>query len=172
MTLNDVLLFCLPSLITGGLAYVIIQKFMQKESEKHLLEVRKENIKLSLPIRLQAYERLLLLLERMDPAQVVNRLIKPGMTSKQIQLLIITTISEEFNHNITQQVYVSNRLWQEIKQAKDDSIKLVSITATKVDPKSEAITYSRKLIEVQNSEELYTTQTAIQLLKKEIKTIF
>lgn len=169
---NTVLLFTLPSLITGGLAYVLIQKFITNEARKQMIEVRKENTKFSLPIRMQSYERLILLLERIDPVSVINRVIKPGMNTKQMQFLIINTISEEFNHNITQQLYVSANLWETVKKAKEDAIKLVSLTAGIVPPNADAMDFSRKLIEIQAEKQLYTSKIALDAVKQEVKTLF
>lgn len=170
--LNDVLMFSIPALITGGMAYVVINKFLTQESKKQVMELRKENVKHSTPLRLQAYERLILLLERIEPISVINRVIKPGMTAREIQLEIIRNISEEYNHNITQQLYVSGSTWEEIRKAKDDSIKLVSLTATKIPNDRGAMEFSELLIKLQAENELFTCKTALQTVKKEVRSLF
>ena len=111
-------------------------------------------------------------MERIDPVSVINRVIKPGMTTKQIQFLIINTISEEFNHNITQQLYVSVNLWETVRKAKEDAIKLVSITAGIVPPNADAMDFSRKLIEIQAEKQLYTSKIALDAVKQEVRTLF
>ena len=170
--LGNLLMFAVPSILVGAIAYLLIHRFMQAESKRMIFEVRKESQKYSLPIRLQAYERVILLLERMEPAKVVNRIIKPGMTAKQIRLQIVSEIINEYDHNITQQLYVSHNSWEAVKKAKEDAIKLVSVTGAKIDPNAPAIEYSTKLLEVQAELEMDISQQALALVKADARKLF
>ena len=145
----ELLKYTVPSLTTGLVVYLVLNKMIEQENKKHFAAVRKENLKHTTPVRLQAHERLILLLERIDPVQVVNRVIKPGMTAKQIQLEIIRTITQEFDHNITQQLYVSQSCWEEVKKAKEDAIKLLSVTASQAGGDADAYEFSKLLIKIQ-----------------------
>ena len=168
----ELLKYTVPSIITGVVAYIVIHKMIDQENKRHLMEVRKENLKYTTPVRLQAHERVLLLLERIDPVQVVNRVIKPGMTARNIQYEVIKDIKEEFNHNITQQLYVSKNTWDEVKKAKDDAFKLLTVVATKVETGADAMDFSRMLIQIQAEQEFYTSLSAIETVKKEITKLF
>lgn len=168
----ELLKYTVPSLITGLVAFLLIKKMLEQENRRHFTEIKKENLKYTTPVRLTAHERLLLLLERTDPVQVVNRVIKPGMTSKAIQLAIITEIKQEFDHNITQQLYVSGKCWEEVLKAKEDALKLVTVVAASVDGKADAMEFSRALIKVQSEQQFFTNVAAIKVVKSEIRTIF
>ena len=168
----EILKYTIPSLITGGVAYLLITKMVSQENQRHLMEIKKENLKFTTPIRLQAHERLLLLLERMDPVQVANRVVKPGMTARNIHYEIIREIKEEFNHNITQQLYVSKSTWEEVKKAKDDALKLLTVVGNKLDASSDGMEFSKMLIQVQVEQDFYTSLNAIETVKKEITKLF
>jgi hypothetical protein len=168
----DLLKYTVPSIITGAVAYLMINKMFQQENRRHFAEVKKENLKYTTPVRLQAHERLMLLLERTDPVKVVNRVIKPGMTAKSMQLAIIGEIKQEFDHNITQQLYVSGKSWSEVIKAKDDAIKLVTVVAASVDHSADALDFSKALIKVQAEQQFFTNLAAIEVIKKEIRKIY
>lgn len=168
----ELLKYVVPSIITGAVAYLMIHKMLEQENRRHFAQVKKENLKYTTPVRLQAHERLLLLLERTDPVQVVNRVIKPGMTAKNIQYSIITEIKQEFDHNITQQLYVSGKCWEEVKKAKEDALKLITVVASSVDANADAMEFSKTLIKIQSDQQFFTSLAAIEVVKKELKKLF
>jgi hypothetical protein len=168
----ELLKYTVPSIITGAVAYIMINKMLEQENRRHFGEIKKENLKYTTPVRLQAHERLLLLLERSDPVKVVNRVIKQGMTSKSMQLAIITEIKQEYDHNITQQLYVSAKCWEQVMKSKDDALKLVTVVAGSVNQNADAMEFSKALIKIQSDQQFFTSLTAIQTVKKEIAKIF
>jgi len=168
----ELLKYTVPSIITGVVAYILINKMLEQENRRHFGEIKKENIKHTTPVRLQAHERLLLLLERTDPVQVVNRVIKPGMTAKSMQIAIITEIKQEYDHNITQQLYVSGKCWEEVMKAKEDALKLVTVVGAAVNQGADALEFSKALIKIQSEQQFFTSVAAIKTVKNEIKTIF
>lgn len=168
----EILKYVIPAFITGGVALLMMKKMIEQENTRHMIEVRKENIKHTTPIRIQAHERLILLLERIDPVKVVNRVIKPGMTTKQIKFDLIRNIKEEFEHNITQQLYVSPKCWKDVETAREDALKLITVAATATNPSADAIEFSKNLIKIQSEQQFYTSLTAIETVKKEISKLF
>lgn len=168
----EMLKYIVPSAVTGAVAFLMVKKMMEQENRRHFAEVKKENLKYTTPVRLQAHERLILLLERIDPVKVVNRTIQVGMTSKSLQFALLSAIKEEFEHNITQQLYVSRHCWSEVMKAKDDGLKLITVAAGKVDPSSDAIELSKALILIQAEQQFYTSLSAIETVKKEISKLF
>lgn len=168
----EMLKYTVPAVVTGLVAYLILQKMIEQENRRHFAEVKKENTKHTTPVKLQAHERIILLLERIDPVQVVNRVIRQGMTAKQIQLEIIRDISQEFDHNITQQLYVSQKCWEEVKKAKEDAIKLLTVVANQTDHAADAYEFSKNLIRIQAEQDFYTSRSAIATVKKEISKLF
>ena len=78
-----------------------------------------------LPLRLQAYERLVLLIDRINPANAVVRLQNPGLDAKAFEHLLIEEIRAEYQHNITQQLYVSDVAWSVTERVKENTVSLI-----------------------------------------------
>ncbi len=171
MDIDYLLMAFVPSIIVATIAYLLIDRFLKAETKRHILEIKKESINVTVPVRLQAFERVILLLERIDAVQVVKRLSTPGMTSCQLKVKAIGEIRNEFNHNITQQVYLSAASWERVIKAKEDAIKLISVTGTQVPDNSDAINFSKKILGV-NEELKINNNEAIYFLKQEIRKIF
>tara|TARA_B100000683_G_scaffold261291_1_gene287063 strand:+ start:40929 stop:41423 length:495 start_codon:yes stop_codon:yes gene_type:complete len=160
-----------PSAVVGAVAYLLINKFLQAESKRHILEIKKESLNVTIPVRLQAFERIILLLERIDAVQVVKRSIKPGMTSGELRQKAVAEIQNEFNHNVTQQVYISAASWEKVKKAKDDAIKLIGVTGTQVGDHVDAVAFSRKILGVNEELEINNNE-AIEFVKQEVRKLF
>ena len=96
------------------------------------------------PLRLQAYERFVLFLERSDPGGLLMRLNSPGLNALQLQSLAVKTIREEFDYNISQQLYVSIPLWQMIRKCKEEAIAVIHQATIELpaDSPSEALIHS------------------------------
>src|SRR5690606_14014541 len=123
--LLEIAAYTLPALITGGVAYVMMQKFYNSEDSKRKFELIRENQKLALPIRLQAYERMVLLLERINLSELLLR-IAPNSTSKQAYATLLAhQIQTEFEHNLTQQIYITAETWNMILKAKNSTVQMI-----------------------------------------------
>ena len=113
-----------------------IKTFVENEQKKTILEIQKiqesEVRKVVTPIQLQAYERLVLFLERMTPNNLVLRCYQAGMTTQLLKDVMIQNIRDEFEHNLSQQLYISEQAWIYIKNAKEDMIN----TINSIQPKS------------------------------------
>ena len=135
MTIEDKLLeiaaYTLPALITGGVAFVMMQKFYNSEESKRKFELLRENQKQALPIRLQAYERMVLLLERINPSQLLLRVAPISKSKDDYATLLSHHIQTEFEHNLTQQVYMSDECWSIILTAKNATIQMIRMAAQK-----------------------------------------
>lgn len=171
-TVLEILKYILPAFITFGATYFVMQKFLDNEHRKQLLLFRKESQKETTPLRLQAFERVVLFLERSALDKLVLRVYKPGMSAKLLQSQLITTINDEFNHNLTQQIYISSTSWEVVKRAKDETIKVVNLAAAQMEDTSTGNDLSKKIFEIMMKLEMAPTQIAINQLKKEIRQIF
>lgn len=170
--LTDILMGVVPSVVVGAVVYLLISKFLKAEGDRHIMEIKKEAVKFSLPVRMQAYERMILLLERIDPVKSVNRVIQPGMTARQLQKRVVAEVRNEFEHNVTQQLYVSKNTWEEVKKAKEESLKVLAVTITRVPDDADAIVYTKILIQVLAELEMASTSDSIDFIKREAKKIF
>ena len=88
----NILMGVVPAVVVGVVSYLLINRFLEAEKRRHIMEIKKESVKFSIPVKMQAYERMILLLERLDPVKSVNRVIKPGMTSRELQKKVIMVV--------------------------------------------------------------------------------
>lgn len=164
----------LSSGITGFVAYLIIKRFVENEQKKSLLELKKmqamETLKVVNPIRLQAYERLALFLERISPNSLVLRCYQPGMDLKVLQGVLTKNIRDEFEHNLSQQVYVSSEAWNRIKEAKEEMINMINSSAVKLDNEADISSLVGSIFETVTKQN--PVDSALEFLKREIKTQF
>lgn len=167
----EILKYTLPALIVFITAYLLIIKFVNNEREQRKLELLINNQKTVIPIKLQAYERLVLFLERVSPQSLVIRSQRPGMTNIELQNSLLKTIRLEFEHNMTQQLYVSNKSWQMVINAKENLVKTVNQNALRVKPDAPAIQLSKLILENVIDTDKDPINKAIQQLKSEISTI-
>lgn len=168
----EVLKFLLPAIIFYFTARMVVGSFMRNESLKREAGMKKENHEIILPLRLQAYERLILLLERISPQQAVSRILQPGMSAIQFQLLLTHSIREEFEHNIAQQVYVSAQGWALVRSAKEEIIRLVNTVSASTDSKVTGNDLAQMIVEKSAEWEPNPVQMAIEQLKSEVSKMF
>ena len=171
-TFLEILKYTLPSLIVFGTAYLIIKSFIDNDQKKRKIEIRLANQKTITPIKLQAYERLTLFLERISPESMIVRVQDPKMTSGFLHQALLKTIRAEYEHNLSQQIYVSTNAWAVVKTAKENVVKLVNNSADRVDPKSPSFELSKVILETMMSNNIMPTNTAIDFLKKEVSNYF
>src|SRR5687767_8976984 len=103
----EVLKILLPCLVVAGTAYFLIDKHLRNEDRKRASQFRAESQKTTLPLRLQAYERVVLYLERIAPNSIIMRTYKTGMSARLLQADLVKAIREEYEHNMAQQIYLS-----------------------------------------------------------------
>ena len=119
--------------IAGWLFYLLVRRYFDNQQKGQLLQMkideRRETLKVVTPIRLQAYERMALFLERISPESLVMRCYQPGMDLKLLQGVMTKNIRDEWEHNLSQQVYLSADLWTRIREAKDEMVNLVNSAA-------------------------------------------
>lgn len=121
--------YCLPAAITGAVAYYSFQTFSNSEEKRRQFQLLKENQKQALPLRLQAYERLALFLERINPTKLLIRVAPLGTDKMDYQNLLVHHIEQEYEHNLTQQIYVTDECWTMILTAKNTIIQNIRKTA-------------------------------------------
>lgn len=125
----EILAYTIPSLITGVVAYYLFKThFKDQQNTRHWL-LQKDNQKVALPLRLQAYERMVLLMERINPSQLIVRVNPISNDKNDYANYIIAQIEQEFEHNITQQIYISEKCWSIISTAKNASIQMIRLAA-------------------------------------------
>ena len=159
--------YILPAAITGAVAYYMFKEFIKHQDSEKKLEFIQKKKKDSLPIKLQAYERMLLFCERINPVKMLVR-IKPITENTQDYLqLLIASIEQEFEHNLVQQIYISNDSWTAILATKNAIInKLKQVADT-----SNTANELRENVIIHYSTTLPPTETAIAFIKNEVKKL-
>lgn len=130
-----------------------------------------KNLDIITPLRLQAYERFVLLLERISPENLVIRVNKTGMSSGELHSELLRAIRSEFDHNLSQQIYISHKAWEMIKNARSNMVHLINSTAEKVKPELPAINLSTSLLEATMRSEKLPTADALIYLKEELNRV-
>jgi hypothetical protein len=148
-----------------------MHKFYQSEAEKRLWELKRLSQKEISPLRMRAYERLALLLERTTPEHMLVELNLAEMTLLQVQAHLMHTIRQEFDHNLSQQVYVSNELWDLINNAKQQTIAFVNSIAQQMPVGSNALDYAKRLITAYRTNGDTPNDTALQALRNEARSL-
>jgi hypothetical protein len=170
--LYELLKYTVPSLVVLATAYYLLKMFLDKETEKTQLQMRLEVQKISLPIRMQAYERLVLLLERIEPAGLLVRTNLPGMNASQLQSALIQTIRSEFEHNLSQQLYVSTKAWEMVRNAREETIKRINTSAMKLTPEATSTDLASLILINDIDAEQSAVKGALDLLKSEARNNF
>lgn len=164
--------YILPSLVVFVTAYFVIKAFFKRDDQKRKQEIFLNNQKRITPIRLQAYERLIIFLERIHPESLIVRENVIGMNNQQLQQKLVSAIRTEFEHNLSQQMYVSGELWKQIKSAKENIIQLINSEASQLITTDSSLGLSKAVIEshmqIQNAE----IDKAIATLKNEVSRIW
>jgi hypothetical protein len=148
-----------------------MRQFYKAEEDKRLWELKRLAQKEVSPLRLRAYERLALLLERTTPEHMLLELNLGEMTIVQVQQHLVQTLRMEYEHNASQQVYVSEEVWAMISNAKEQTIAFVNTVAQQLPPNSSAIDYARLLITAYSSNGDTPNDVALTALKKEARTL-
>ena len=168
--LLEIAAYTLPALITGGVAFVMMQKFYNSEESKRKFELLRENQKQALPIRLQAYERVVLLLERINPTQLLLRVAPISKSKEDYATLLTHNIQTEYEHNLTQQIYLTAETWDIILKAKNSTVQMIRKNAIREDIVD--ADKLREAIMLELTEVESPSNIAISFLKEELKRVF
>lgn len=162
----------IPSIILAITVFLIIREFFKSEENRRRDEIKKQLVSQITPMKIQAYERMVIFLERLNPNALVLRVNKHNMTNKQLHYSLIQTIKQEYEHNISQQLFISTGAWELIKTAKEETIKLINIAYSKVQPDGSSNELSLTIINIaQSIEKKLPHEIALEYLKKEASQI-
>lgn len=126
--LIELLSYTFPAIITGLVAYYFFNLHTKNEEGRRRYLLNKDAQKDALPLRLQAFERMTLFLERINPGKLLIRISPNSENKNDYENLLISTIEQEFEHNLTQQIYMSNECWTVIITAKNATIQMIRRT--------------------------------------------
>ena len=168
----EILKYTLPALIVFLTAFLILRAMIKNDEQKRNMEISLANHKTILPMRLQAYERITMFLERISPESLIMRANQPNMTASQLQNELISTIRAEFDHNLSQQVYISHEAWEMVKKARASIIQLINHASEQIKPEASSITLSKKILEMMMEHNVTPIGSALSFLKKEVQELY
>jgi hypothetical protein len=170
--LAQIALIVLPA---GAVLFTVVL-FLRKQSEKDLrnmqIELKKERQSFFLPNRVEAYQRAVLLMERISPNSLVMRLHNPGLPAKMMQAELLKAIREEYDHNVAQQIFMSPKAWEMIRNSKEETIKIINIAGGQMADISMALDLSAKIFEITAEVGQLPTEITIEFLKRELQELF
>lgn len=175
----EIIKITLPAGLVLYAMFLVIRSFTNKElNEKYAVlkaqeqERLVENRKESLPIRLQSYERACLLLERISPGNLLRRLHSDDLVVGVFQQVLLHEINNEFNHNLSQQLYMSDEAWNAVRQAVQESIMLVNNSASMLEDEAPGVELAKKILENAREHEINPTIAALSYVKEEARGLF
>ncbi|MGI4870821.1 MAG: hypothetical protein ACRYFX_06535 [Janthinobacterium lividum] len=172
--LFDLLKIILPALIVAGSIFLLFRQYLEKEQQRRIIELRLDSTKATLPLRLQAYERLTLLLERISPNNILVRLSSANQSAADYHRLLQQEIRAEFEHNFAQQLYVSPEAWVQVKQARESILTMINraFHALQNPTQQRGTELAKRILESLMTDEADPTAPALAALKREAMQLF
>jgi hypothetical protein len=168
---QDILKITIPALIVFLTSYFLLKNMIANDQDKRRQELILQNGRTVMPIRLQAYERIILFLERISLESLIVRVSTPDMTSVQLHTALLTTIRSEFEHNLSQQIYMTSQAWEVVKNARSGMIRIINSEAEKMPANSSGMALSKRLLETIMELEKEPTRVAVDFIKAEVGKI-
>ena len=176
----EILKYTIPALVVLVGVWIVMHKIFKNEEQKRLWELKRQSQKEISPARLRAYERLALLLERTQPEALImalsERLESNGeqlaaLPVARVQQELLRTVRLEFDHNMSQQIYVSDELWSKIIGARDEMAAFISAMALQLPKESGTLDYAKVLMTAYTTNGETPHQIALEALRQEARTL-
>lgn len=172
-------IYIVPAIAVFAAVYYFTNKWFEIQKDRVKLESAKTQQSIQgetkedlrkhfIPMQVDAYQRLVLFLERIAPNNMVMRLNNPGLPAGAFQAKLLDTIRQEYEHNLAQQIFVSPEAWRTTKNSKEEVLKIINMAATKMQPTSMATDLARSIFEITAQLESQPTDLAIAMLKDEL----
>lgn len=166
----DLFLYAVPTLITGFIAYYFFKEHTKNEDGRRRFLLKKDMQVSTMPSRLQAYERMALFLERITPSKLLIRVTPLSEDKNDYEALLLHSIEKEFEHNLSQQIYVSDKCWSIIIAAKNATIQL--IRKASLLEKTDTANKLREVILTEMMERQAPSDTALSFIKEEVSDMW
>ena len=171
-TLRDFVYIVMPAAIVLYAMYLTIKSFLDKQLEERVVALKAKNTETVLPIRLQAYERMCLFLERITPNNLMVRLNDSALSAREFQQILLSEIRQEYSHNLSQQVYMSDRAWDAVKGAMEEVVMLINTSAANIPAEGAGLDLARAVFDTIINQGLDPTGKALKIVKDEIRQSF
>lgn len=172
MTMAEILKFTIPALIVLLCVWVVMRHLLKGERERRLWEAKRNTEKEVTPIRLRAYERLALLLERTEPERLLSDLDIGQMTIPELEQRLLLNVRREWEHNMSQQIYVGDEVWAKIMKARDEIASFIHTMALQMPDGSAVFDYAKVLMTAYRLNGTTPHQIAMEALKEEVRLMW
>ena len=166
MNLIDALRYAIPALITGLIAYYFFKEHTKNEDGRRRFLLQKDMQVNTMPLRLQAYERMVIFLERISPSKLMIRITPTSSDKDSYESLLIESIEQEFEHNLSQQIYITDDCWNIICAAKNATIQL--IRKASLLEKTNTANKLREVVLTEMMEKRAPSDAALSYIKQEV----
>lgn len=167
--ISELLLILLPaSLVLFGM-YITVRSFINGQNQQIENTAKAESKKITMPLQLQAYERICLLLERISPQNLLVRLQSKVLNVADFQQVLTNEIREEFNHNLSQQLYISEQAWSQVRNAVEQTIGTINEAAIGLEPTANGIELAKNILKIVINNEHSPCQIALNQIKNEAR---
>lgn len=186
MMLAEIIKYTIPSLVMLAAVYLMLRFFLKHNENQlsylkdeqelsHLkldLERKQQTQKVVIPLKLQAYERIVLFLERINPPNLIKRSMSYGQKVTDLQSVLLSNIRDEYEHNMSQQVYIGENSWELVKTAKEDVARLINTSSSKFKTDDEAVLMAKDMLTTGFDAKNDPIEKALAQLKKEVRDNF
>lgn len=165
-----IILLALGVVIAAIATFILLRLLKMKEAENHrspAVELKLQAMKIIMPLKVQAYERFLLYLERVQLPQLVKRVYAPGIEKGTFHLQLLQNVREEFEHNLAQQLYVSNSTWNAVQNAKEELVNQINSTFEQLNDEEDVAILAQALVALPNP----MVEQAIAVLKRDFERL-
>ncbi|WP_274475787.1 DUF7935 family protein [Mangrovimonas aestuarii] len=162
--------YAIPTLITGAIAYYFFKEHTKNEDGRRRYMLKKDMQVKAMPLRLQAYERMVLFLERISPSKLLIRVSPTSSNKENYESLLIKNIEQEFEHNLSQQIYLSEECWNIIVASKNATIQL--IRKASMLEKTDSANKLREVVLTEMMEKQPPSDAALSYIKKEVSEMW
>jgi len=170
--LLDILKYTFAGVGVVWIAFYLVKPYLERDEKIQLLEFRKSMSSQTLPLRLQAYERLVLFIERINPANMLIRLNATAYSAQELHSLIMEDIRSEYQHNITKQIYVSTRAWGVVKNIKDDTLAMVGNAVKSLPETATGLELSKAILGFLSQVENNPYDVGTSVMRKDLEELF
>ncbi|MEP3836379.1 MAG: hypothetical protein ABJM36_01975 [Algibacter sp.] len=166
----DLFLFAIPTVITGIIAFYFFRQHTKNEDNRRSYLLKKDMQVNAMPLRLQAYERMALFLERISPSKLLIRITPTSSNKEDYEALLIKSIEQEFEHNLSQQIYISDKCWSIVTTSKNATIQL--IRKSSMSEKTDSANKLREVVLTEMMERRSPSDAGLAFIKEEVSSLW
>jgi hypothetical protein len=170
--LLDIVKFTLAGIGIIYVAFYLFKPYLDRAEKVQMVELKKTIASQTLPLRLQAYERIVLFIERVNPANMLIRLHGEAASAAELHALVVSELRSEYQHNISQQIYVTARTWTLVKRVKDDTLSVINNAVKALPESASALDLSKTVLAHLSHLQDNPYDIATNMIREDIEQLF